>query len=275
MLDSAVIAATFTEHCLAREPNDVCFYFPRTGRRLWANENALRKKSPYFDNLLSSDFAENSTSFDSSASTTPLDPYTFDDSDIETDSHYIHRSTLTDPERSKTFPFKTIKVTDTACSTYLSVLLWISTGYIAFAPLLSLFRGQTPIELDNLSGRRQAIDKLKEEATPGLPSPVSPKSVYRLAHLLELDDLATLALANYRFQLAARGAMYELYGDVSRVYPEIQKIAMAFVVKNWKEVKGTIAMKKIEESFEGGEGDSATALIGVKLAKNLMERHAK
>jgi hypothetical protein len=267
---SLFVAASF----LTREPNNVCFTFPRTSKRIWANETILRKASPYFETLLSSEFAEGSPSLPSTTTTLQeaVSPYTYLDSDTESDTvSQTAGKNMEEEERVETFPYKTIKIIDTTYTAYLSVLLWISTKYISFAPLLS--------SMDPAKGvanftRRIAITNKQKQMKAGLPTPVSPKSVYRLAHLLEIPDLKSLALSNYKSQLTTWGAFLELYGDVSCTYPEVQEITLNYVVDNWAQVKGSSAVTRVQQKMENGEGNSEMALIGIKLAKRLMERYA-
>ncbi|GAA5894519.1 uncharacterized protein JCM6883_002126 [Sporobolomyces salmoneus] len=281
--DFALIASNVTASLLSREPNNVCFFFPRTRQRIWSNETVLRKASSYFETLFSSDFAESTASQSSPSEQpsfqSPLLPYTYDDSDVETD---VEKAALVEPDLAskqeeekgfETFPFKTIRVVDTTYNTYLAVLLWISTRYISFAPLRSQFPDSQSTSEDSPCVQRQkAVQKMKQESKPGLPIPVSPKSVYRLAHFLELSDVQALALEKFKSQLTTQGAIEELYGDVSCSYPEVQAIVLEFVVNNWNSVKSSTGATRIEQKLENGEGNSAMALIGFKLSKKLGER---
>ncbi|GAA5954917.1 hypothetical protein JCM3765_007811 [Sporobolomyces pararoseus] len=266
------IAAGITASLRIREPSNVCLYFPRTRSRLWTDEHTLRTASPYFETLLSSDFAESTPSraldinAEDEKDQEPSPPSTYADSDTEEEYTTVSTPTKDGAAEAKSFecfPYKIIKIHDTAYSTYEAVLLWISARYINFAPLLSNFS----------LVRDQSVAKIKNSLSPGLPPPVSPKSVYRLAHLLEIPELKKLALANYSSQLSTTGALLELYGDVSCTYPEVQDIAMSFVVKHWDQIKLGLAMQKIRQKMENGEGNSAMALIGVKLATLLMETY--
>ncbi|GAA5976785.1 hypothetical protein JCM5350_007247 [Sporobolomyces pararoseus] len=272
------IAANSAASLLAREPNNVCFYFPRTSRRIWANEIVLRKASPYFETLFSSDFSESTPSPPlGAASTKPHLPYTYADSDEEADLTPTKKESSVwkeeeEERRAKSFeafPFKTITVLDTTYTTYLSVLLWISTKHISFAPLLSTIDVKFVPRLQ----RQAEIATLKSKMKVRLPDPVSSKSVYRLAHLLELSDLKHLALTNYKSQLTVGGAFSELYGDVSCAYPEIQEITLKFVVDNWREIASNYSVYQIEKKMENGGGNSAMAAIGIKLARRLMEKY--
>ena len=102
-----------------------------------------------------------------------------------------------------------------------------------------------------------------------LPPPSSPKSVYRLAHFLELPELANLALQNFGSQLNADNAAHELFGDTASSYPEVRKIALNFVVENWKQVVKSKSYEVVRSKAEKGEGDVGTAMM---LGERLMER---
>ncbi|GAA5902955.1 hypothetical protein JCM6882_009652 [Rhodosporidiobolus microsporus] len=246
-------------------PADVLFSFPRTGHRLWADEATLARASPYCAQLLSSAFAEGSTS------TTPLkvsgatvDPYEFEESDDETDLLEARRDATT-----PSTPFKTITITDTAYSTYLAVLVYLYSHHISFAPLLSTFRTSGESRRDASPARSSALTSLTDTSSDALlPPPVSPKSVYRLAHLLDLADLSSLALANFASQLTPQNAAYELYSDVATCYPAVRDVVLDFVVERWSEVKDERATKEMEVKAEAGElsGAAGTAM---KLARRL------
>ncbi|GAA6011349.1 hypothetical protein JCM11491_002753 [Sporobolomyces phaffii] len=270
---------------LTRERRQVCFYFLRSRRRLWADEDALRKASPYSETMLSSDFAEGAASSSSSPSSPPPEPlpdYTFADSDVESDDDEVKpdddgsqlKDNFTTGSDSAS-PCKTIRVVDTPYSTYLAVLLWISSRFIAFAPLSSTFApDEDPFDPASAArtARATAVVELTKKAKAGLPRPVSPKSVYRLAHLLEMPELAALALANFKAQLTVDGAFHELFSDVSAAYAPVQRVAMDYVLDHWPEVKAARAVQVVENKAERGLATSAMAAIGIRLAKRLADR---
>ncbi|GAA6031928.1 hypothetical protein JCM8097_003343 [Rhodosporidiobolus ruineniae] len=278
------LAARIAALTLSRQPNDVCFVFPRTKRRLWANEAVLRQAPPYFQELFSSDCAESKPRAPPAdfGSTVDLDPYTYDDSDAETDDILEEKNPAyrekNGDEDDKT-PCKVIDVTDTAYSTYFAVLVWITTGSIAFAPLRSASSSSSSCLLtpdsSPTSSRRKAIDTHLASHNPLLPPPVSPKSAYRLAHLLSLPSLQSLALSSLKSQLSASNAAQELFGDVSCAYAEVRELAMQKVVEGWQEVKDSEGMKQAEKRAKEGEAGSEQAVIALEMARRLMERHGK
>lgn len=263
-----------TASLLSRQPNNVCFYFLRTRQRLWANEGVIRRASPYFETLFTSGFAETSeaSKLNHASDVEELPPYEFEDSDAELDE-------TVDPEKKPrdegydVFPFKTIRITDTSFTTYFAVLIWISTGYISFALLTSCF-SLSSSSTTRAEERRPAIAAPGKESSPHGSLPVaSPKSVYRLAHLLELSELKDLALNAYKSRLAPSGALAELYSDVACAYPEVRAIAMKFFVAHWKAIRTFPTFERVENKLENQEPNSATALIGLKLATKLMETY--
>lgn len=104
-----------------------------------------------------------------------------------------------------------------------------------------------------------------------LPLFASPKSVFRLAHYLEIEELKALALDSIRTQLTVENAAVELVSDVSRCYQDVQKVVLDFVVDNWGKVKASKAMVELERQIEAEEVAVPTQVLGifVKLAKGL------
>lgn len=265
-----------------RVSSNVCFDFPRIGRQLSANESVLRKASPYFENVFSSGFAEDSAS-STKVPTEPsfeLPPLTFEDSDDENDQVFEKTKSLETP--SSLPPFKTITITDATYSTYYNVLCWIGTGHIVFAPLHSTSSASTD-SVDEKEVVKESKSKKKarrheaklnalDQVNAALPPPSSPKSVYRLAHFLELPELVNLALQNFKSQLNADNAAYELFSDVASSYVEFRDIALGYVVENWKKVVKSKSYEEVRKRAKSGEADSEIALL---LGERLMERWSK
>ncbi|GAA5916717.1 hypothetical protein JCM5296_006183 [Sporobolomyces johnsonii] len=267
------LAARSAASVVHHSPNNVCFHFPRTSRQLWSNEDNLRKLSTYYNSLLSSDFAEGSTSSQVVPISSSLPEYTYEDSDAEKDELEVGWKVTSKKDEKQAqhnqqdhdkviegIPFKTVTVVDTACTTYFAALVWIATGYISFAPLRSKFRS------DDRGAKQARAAELEEtfisQSDSQLTPPASPKSLYRLAHFLELPDLVQLALDNYKSQLSPANVAYELYSDVSCSYEAIRDITLDFAVANWQEVakaEGTREMERrgaVEELPKGATGIS-------------------
>ncbi|GAA5905947.1 hypothetical protein JCM5296_001298 [Sporobolomyces johnsonii] len=281
--EQAILAARSAGSSLDRSPNNVCFQFPRTSRHLWANEDNLRELSSYYDLLLSSGFAEGSTSSEAVPNSSSLPEYTYDDSDAESDELGFgwkvrskkgeKRAQHNEQDQNKESDgalFKTVTIVDTAYTTYLAVLVWITTGYIRFAPLRSKFRSDN--EADKRA-RAAELEKIVNQSDLRLPPPTSPKSLYRLAHLLEIPDLVQLALDNFKSQLSPANVAYELYSDVSSSYEAIRDAALDLAVAKWKEVSKAEGTREMERRAYAGELSKEAMGTIMLLARKLTEKY--
>ncbi|KAL8277426.1 hypothetical protein RQP46_010148 [Phenoliferia psychrophenolica] len=235
---------------------DVRFSFPRTGCELWADSTFLESASPYFKDLFSSGFAEGTLSHTGAPVAPPVlssdpngkrqrvDPDAngglYDSDDEHDDSTPLPFADASSPPPG---PFHSVVVTAAAYSTYKAVLGFIYTNQIHFKPLRST----------------------KPRPTTPLLGAASPKSVYRLAHYLEITALKALALEELRLGLTTANAAEELFGDVSKAYPEVLAVYLKLARKNWDVVKGTAGMKAVRERIARRGGDAADAEILLKL----------
>jgi hypothetical protein len=183
-----------------------------------------------------------------------------DDSDGETDGMLVEKASHPTP----TFPFHDVRITSAAYTTYRSVLVWIYSGHISFAPLTSTLKNK---KVETEEGHNQLESSAIQR--PDLPASPSPKSVYRLAHYLGLDDLRKLALDSIASQITVNNVAQELFGDVGRTYEEVQTNEMDFAVKHWKEVKVTGGMLEVQRAITAGELDHSAGAIATKLAMRL------
>ncbi|BGP09679.1 hypothetical protein JCM10049v2_005552 [Rhodotorula toruloides] len=269
---------------LSPTPYDVRLVFPAYGAEMWIESGFLSQASSYFKTLLSSDFAEtaavttkysemrltpstssmsrakeHATISDLRTAASEADFDYFDDSDDETDelyfAHYPPQQHRLDVLQ---LAYKEIKVTKTAFTTYRAVLACLRTGYITFAPLWSTFFYSTS---EQAQSRRSYIEATVGRAPPTHPYPVSPKSAFRLAHLLELEPLQQLCLANLKAQLTIKCAPYELFSEMSVCYDTWRKVVLDFVVDNWDAVTGSAEWDKIKGELERDEIKGATPIM--------------
>ncbi|GAA5904129.1 hypothetical protein JCM6882_003953 [Rhodosporidiobolus microsporus] len=272
---------------LSRSPNDVKLFFPGAspvGASLWTSADTLVSFSPYFKTLFSSDFAESVTYFaseveepsskgvgrrtqdDLAMAETAEDD--LDDSDDELDDLFF-----SSPPSSLSFdssgsrPYRRVTVHG-AWSIYRAILAYATTGHLAFAPLRSSRISE--------AGSSAHLDSLKTHlsSTPALPLPVSPKSVYRAAHLLELPSLTALALRDFRRQLTPAVAVAELFSPVSARYDELRAVALDYVAKSWAECNDLEEMKEGKERVRSGEVENGGALM-VELMDRLEEERGR
>jgi hypothetical protein len=248
---------------LQQTPHDVRLSFPAAGKNgtcadLWVKSDILRRSSPYFKSLLDSDFAESVPRRSKRARKSsmaeveaPLAPETaegdFEDSDDETDDFLFSKHPPPpDPSpNADELSYHQVTVTQTAFSTYRSLLLYFSTGFVHFAPLSSSFDFRPESRIDFLSSTYNK--------DPSLPLPNSPKSLYRLAHLLDLDDLQKRSLKAVKSSLSVENAAIELFSDASVAYDELRAVILAFVKEKWAEVKETDGWTEYKDQVKSGE----------------------
>lgn len=83
---------------------------------------------------------------------------------------------------------------------------------------------------------------------PSRPKPVSPKSLYRLAHFLDIPALQAICLAALKDKLSPEICAYELFDDpMAEVYDEVVRAELDYAVANWPRVKSSRAMKDVQE----------------------------
>ncbi|GAA5888785.1 hypothetical protein JCM6882_002853 [Rhodosporidiobolus microsporus] len=257
---------------LEQLPHDVRLFFPRAhtkGAELWAKSDFLSRSSPYLKDLLSSDFSESKPRRFKRARTSEAiraeaassgDETDYDDSDDETDASLFSRRPpkLEQSSEADDIPYRQITIKQTAFSTYHATLLYLQTGFIHFTPLSSSFpSSDSPSRADFLS-------KLRADQ-PSLPVPVSPKSAYRLAHLLQLDDLQARSLEAFRSSLSVSNAAAELFTDASLAYDELRAVVVEVVKANWAAVKETDGWKEkmaaIKQDEIAGGGAAVVELL--------------
>jgi hypothetical protein len=127
--------------------------------------------------------------------------------------------------------------------TYRTVLVYLVSSHIDFADLASTLLPLNPAADET---RKESFHRLRQQKVP-LPLPVSPKSIYRLADLLELPTLKNLALDHFKTQLMVENVARELFSNTSALYNELRAAALDFAVEHWSEVKETEAMKEIQQ----------------------------
>ncbi|BGP12344.1 hypothetical protein JCM10213v2_000258 [Rhodosporidiobolus nylandii] len=259
---------------LEQLPHNVRLFFPRAhkdGAELWIKGDILSRSSPYLKDLLSSGFAEAQPRRSKRARTSggaettaaaSQDEKDFDDSDDETDDFLFSKKppSLSQSSEADDISFRQITITQTAFSTYHAVLVYLQTGFIHFAPLSSSFPLSDPAH----PTRRDFLSS-KHDENPSLPLPVSPTSAYRLAHLLQLEDLQKRALEAVRASLTVKGAATELFSDTSVAYEELRKVVLEFAKENWAKVKESEGwegmMDKVDRDEVQGGGSILVAVL--------------
>ncbi|BGP08924.1 hypothetical protein JCM10049v2_004775 [Rhodotorula toruloides] len=252
---STLLTESLAELDLNATPHNVRLFFPTLEIDLWSESSILSRSSSYFKTLFASGFDENKTtrsgvhSSTSSAASRHVGAEDFKDSDSETDELFIKEHPIRQQSGGVPLAHKQVNVTSTAFTTYRAVLPYLRTGFIAFAPLSSTFPSGTSASAPTRISKVTAA----VASDPSLPYPVSPKSTFRLTHLLELDDLQKLCLANLAKQLTVDCAAVELFSKTSVCYDDWRKVVLDFVADNCDAVTASSAWAEVTEKVKRDE----------------------
>ncbi|KAL8278956.1 hypothetical protein RQP46_008625 [Phenoliferia psychrophenolica] len=233
---------------------NVTFFF-HGNRTLHGNSTFLALNSPYFKTLFSSVGFSESSNKKQSITPAAYPPLTkkraFHDSDDEADSP------TPAPAHSSSYE---VRVEETSYLTYRAVLSWMLTRQIVFARLSTASPLPPGDEVPTLS----TLSSLSS-----LPA-TSPKSVYRLAHFLGLDELGLLALASIVSQIDPSNAIEELFGELTALYEPLQVALLDYAARNWDKVKQSKGWKELEGSIDAEEDvPVATTRLFAKLLRRL------
>ncbi|GAA6003717.1 hypothetical protein JCM10207_003561 [Rhodosporidiobolus poonsookiae] len=243
---------------LRKAPHDLRLWFPdigKLGAELWTSSKFLKAMSPYYEDLFSSGFADRAVLLRQaihctgcgvprrqqqrageyagrcaagSAHAAPAEgPKDDGDSDNEADALVIKHAPqiLKARDADVDFEYRQVTIRGIAWSTYRAVLLYAATGDLVFGNIRSYTKGH-PLKSGFVDLEKWSLDRLTSENHN--PLPVSPRSVYKLAHLLQMDDLAVYALDHYRAQLTVDNAAKELFSTTSERYNELKAAAKQF-----------------------------------------------
>jgi hypothetical protein len=251
------LTADHTDTIDRKHSNDVRFVFPSDqGEELeiWANTRTLVDASPYFKALLTSEFAEgqlrNKSEHDAARDNVGkgVDDLEddFDDSDDEMDLEIIGNPQVDSPAAIPcACTYREVVVRSTAFTTYKAVLGYLHSSFISFAPLSSSLSS----DRDTSSDMMHTDDNTDSTRLPS----ASPKSVYRLAHLLELPKLVQLALNSIESQSIPSNVALELFGNLAGVYDDLRKVELDYFVANYAAVKATKTMDVVKQRAADGE----------------------
>ncbi|GAA5987971.1 hypothetical protein JCM10908_007294 [Rhodotorula pacifica] len=256
-------------------PHNLRLSFPlayaEKGAELWANAEFLTELSPFWRDLLASDFAEaepvnprkrvrrSETLQDIAADSGDSPDDGFEGSDVEAEQDEKAQEASEGEEEGRVgtpvpaqpgqtgppvdFVHRQVTIKSTRFATYRAVLLYLQTGYIDFAAIGSTAK------------QRQ------EHVKAGLPARVSPRSVYRLAHLLRLEELQSHALDALWWRLTPTNPGSILFSSTSIAYPDLYKVVLQYVLQSWEKVHRTAEWTAITEQVADDEIPGAAAIL--------------
>ncbi|KAL1748590.1 hypothetical protein HDZ31DRAFT_29083 [Schizophyllum fasciatum] len=207
--------------------NDVEFVLPSrkrdeevtTYRAVYGNREALKGKSDYLDALLFNvGFVEGRPQpFGQYQKDGPAHHLEYaDDSDIDDEDAEAVTQTETNPPQglnpvSSERTGRVVRINDFASQTWKALVLYLYTGEITFRKLVS-----------------SGADRSEISATA-----CSPKSMYRVAHMLEMKDLQHMCMQSINSQLTSENIVEELFSTFTARYPDVMKAEAAFFKMNY------------------------------------------
>jgi hypothetical protein len=163
-----------------------------------------------------------------------------DDGRDDEEGEVVDLEGITAIESNNNLTYHEVVISSAAYTNYKSILLWIHTSYINFAPLSSSRLSTTDEDVEVSANDDTLIS-------------ASPKSVYRLAHLLDLTELCQLALDSIKSQLTPLNVALELFSNFSGVYDEVRNVEMDYFLDHYDEIKANGSMNRVEVRMAKGE----------------------
>lgn len=178
---------------------------------------------------------------------TAFDDVMDEDSDAETDDNLVDKKETplygVDEARGE-FSYRQLALNGVSYTAFFTVLQYLQSGHLEFAELVS----ETVIEYGTRLQYLESVDMPSKRVLPA-----SPKSTYRLAHLLRLDDLKAEALDFFEQGLTVEGAARKFFSSMAAKYPEIQESVVRYVAEHWAQVKLTQGWIHHKEMWARGE----------------------
>jgi len=198
--------------------------------------------------VTNSDAVEGSSTFDSDR----------EDSDGEDESEDTHEEYRKDEPNAAT---AVVDIRGAEFKTYRAMLFYLETGCVAFAPLRSTYPDDIDIESDGRDYTPETWNEyvVRKRTTMSVipqhpPFESSPKSLYRLTHMVELDGLQKLCQDQIKASLTPKNILKEASSKFTSLYDDVKLFEYAYLKENWPNVrKGTTATKEFLQSFSGAE----------------------
>ncbi|ORY43939.1 hypothetical protein BCR35DRAFT_311190 [Leucosporidium creatinivorum] len=169
------------------------------------------------------------------------------------------------PKSSKpkdTRPRFEVVVTDAAYQSYRSLLHYLYTDSITFAPLSSSYHvaresaalAGTPFPYESRRAYLLANTPFPTASTTGAGGvgPCSAKAIYRLADKIGLNELKERAFDHIVKSLTVQNIPYEVFGSFSSRFEEIKRVEISFLLERWSEAKASPSMKKVFDHLRTG-----------------------
>ncbi|GAA5875556.1 hypothetical protein JCM8547_007581 [Rhodosporidiobolus lusitaniae] len=168
---------------------------------------------------------------------------------------------------------RTLEISSFSFATYRAFLASSQGVAPTFAPLTSSSRipphPSSPV-LSHADARKARLSdhKTYHSSFPSLPLPVSPKSLYRLAHFLEIPSLQKVALEGLKQELSPKNVVFELFGKgreegrMAEEYEEVERVEREFARERLEEVKKGRGLREVREELEKSEAEGREKKVG-------------
>lgn len=253
-----------------QSPHDVQLWFSTSngeGLALWTSATLLAAVSPYFKTMLNSEFKEGIVPSNNggrvaetvfATDSASVGPVNNDDhsSDSDAELNTVYKANPPKLKLAAADTPRRITITKASYATYKSLLSWLLTGQITFAPPSAAFA--TPAARQSYFGNQQ-------NSHPYRPLPCSSKSIYKLAHLLEIPALAQIALDAYIDQLDPKFAHEEVFSSML-LYDDAKARLVEYARTNKQVIKDAGGFEKVAAALGRGELEGVEREVSQVLA---------
>jgi len=161
-------------------------------------------------------------------------------------------------QRSQGRMGRVVMIPDVAFPTWRALIFYLCTGAVAFAPLGS---------------QRKALPQYASRLMTPDPPPCSPKSMYRLADRLGLEDLKQQALHDIQSKLSPGNILKELFSEFTSRYSDVLEMQLGYVCQNGHQNSVLAALPSLSEQLIQGSLPHSTAIL-TSLMTNLFLQSA-
>ncbi|GAA5885538.1 hypothetical protein JCM6882_007458 [Rhodosporidiobolus microsporus] len=230
----------------------VCLEFSG-GNKLWVASNLLSEFSPFWKTRLSAtDFADTSSSLEA------------DESDANDEIDKLINPV--DLKHIKQSDYRTLSIAGSSIASCRALLAFTQGVKPTFSALTSSYR--TPPGKPSCSAeeaRDARLDQLKEyhSTFPSHPLLVSSKSLYRLAHFLEIPSLQQVALEGLKARLSP------LFSPLAQLYKDVAQVELEYAQEHLEEMRTSKGLEAVVKEMEerGLVGEEKGKLLAFKLVK--------
>ncbi|KAI0783322.1 hypothetical protein C8Q75DRAFT_783650 [Abortiporus biennis] len=156
---------------------------------------------------------------------------------------------------------KIFHITGAAGRTWESFLFYLHTGEVDFAPLSSA-----------KNEARKAYIKEKAMLSQKKAPPCSCKSMYRLAVMLDMEELKNLSLRFLTWQINSHTIVSEIFSDFTSRYEQVKEMELSYLVNHWDEINGSEAFLKKLSNLAAGDYPHAGEIMAEIFAKLPVEK---